>query len=118
MRWSWKWRKELDNGFYFQLLERGFIKEEDQEPGIEGLEFYYDAFRELSTSRPVGMAAGPIPFTAIAEYFKIYELDDFEEFLYIIRQLDKVYLELSSENTKSEGKPSGRHNNKGNKSKG
>lgn len=112
MRWSWKWRKELDSGFYFHLLEKGFVAEQDQEPNIEGFQFYYDAFRELSTSRPVAMNVGAIPFTAIVEYFKIYELEDFDEFLHIIRQLDSVFLDLNSNNSKSEGKTGGGHNKK------
>lgn len=42
------------------------------------------------------MGIGPIPFTAIAEYFRIYELDDFDEFAYIIRRMDSVFLELNA----------------------
>jgi len=51
---------------------------------------------ELSTARQSGMGIGPIPFTAIVEYFKIYELEDFDEFAYIIRRLDNVFMDLSS----------------------
>ena len=39
------------------------------------------------------MSIGPIPFTAIAEFAKINKIDDFHEFLYIIRVLDNIYLE-------------------------
>ena len=101
-------------------MTRGFIKPEDQEPNIVGFEFYYDAFQELSTARPIGLAVGPIPFTAIAEYFKIYELQDFEEFAYLIRRMDNTFLELNDSNTKKvEGKKSGATNpNKKNTNKG
>jgi hypothetical protein len=96
LRWSFKWRKELRTGFYYQLLERGFIKDSDQEPDTVGFEFYFDAFEELSTSRQVGFSVGPIPFTAIAEYFRIFELDDFMDFVYIIRKLDNTFIEINA----------------------
>lgn len=89
-------------------MSQGFIKEEDQEPGITGLEFYYDAFAELSTARAIGLAAGPIPFTAIVEYSRLYEIEDFDEFAYIIRWMDRVYLELNSSTVpKGEGTKGG-----------
>lgn len=44
----------------------------------------------------MGMGIGPIPFTAIAEYSRIYELSDFDEFAYIIRRMDIVFLELNA----------------------
>lgn len=42
------------------------------------------------------MTVGPIPFTAIVEYSRIYELDDFEDFSYIIRRMDSTFLELNA----------------------
>lgn len=76
-----------------------------------GLIFYLDAFHELSTSRPVGMAVGPIPFTAIADYFRIYQLEEeFDDFLYVIRRLDRVFLELNEEENKPKGNKNGRPN--------
>lgn len=51
------------------------------------------------------MGVGPIPFTAIHSYFDIYDLEDFEDFSYVIRRMDKVYLELSNkEDVKSTSK--------------
>ena len=50
------------------------------------------------------MSVGPIPFTAIVEYFRVYELSDFEEFNYVIRGMDKVYLELDQERNNKESK--------------
>lgn len=90
-----KWRKELQSGVYLeQLLPRGFILPEDQEPNIEGLDFYLDAFRDLSSCRPSGLDLQAIPFTAIVEYFRIYELDDFDEFAYLVRRMDTRYLDM------------------------
>lgn len=103
MRWNFKWRKELSSGQYYrQLLPRGFVKPEDQEPFIDGFEFYLDAFRELSSCRPGGLDLQAIPFTAIAQYSSIYELGDFEEFAYVIRAMDNVFLEMNGAVQKKE----------------
>lgn len=67
------------------------------------------------------MSVGPIPFTAIVEYFRIYELSDFEEFNYVIRGMDKVYLELDQERNNKEskgGKKGNVNSNKKNPNKG
>jgi hypothetical protein len=85
-------------------VAKGLVnKPEDIEPNISGLEFYALAFTELSTSRPVSMAVGAIPFTAILEYFRVYPVGDFDEFLDIIRSMDNEYLRL--EDAKSKNKP-------------
>ena len=39
------------------------------------------------------MGVGPIPFSSIYEYATIYEVEDFEEFRFVIRQMDDAYLE-------------------------
>lgn len=54
------------------------------------------------------MGDGPIPFTSIVEYFKIYEdeLEDFDEFLYLIRLMDKKLLESISKKKESKDKDS------------
>lgn len=86
---------------YFNLLEKGFLKEDDLEPCVDGFEFYFDAFYELCTTRQMGMALGPIPFTAIIDYFKLYDLSDFDEFSYVMRRMDRVYLQNHNEVSKS-----------------
>lgn len=55
----------------------------------------------------MGFGIGPIPFTAIAEYFRIYELSNFDEFVYLIRRMDSVFLELRAEEetSKNSGGP-------------
>ena len=122
MEWSFKYRKELKSGQYYDLEKRGFVKPEDREPDIGGLSFYIDAYRELDTSRPGGMEIQAIPFTAIAEYFRIYEIadfDDFDDFAYIIRLLDSAYLEMNANANKAgEKKKDGSNNpNKKNRNK-
>ncbi len=93
MRWTFKYAQELESGIYYQqLLPLGFIKPEDQEPNLDGLDFYVDAFRELSTCRPGGMGLLPIPFTAIVEYSRIYEIEDCDEFAYVIRAMDDTFM--------------------------
>lgn len=78
--------------FYYNLLEKGKIKEEDREPEIEPFRFLVNAFDELSTCRG-GMSGNQgIPFSAIYDYSKAFEVEDFEEFLYYMRVLDKIYL--------------------------
>ena len=86
-------------------MTKGLItKPEDIEPNISGLEFYTLAFTELSTSRPVGMGVGAIPFTAIVEYFRVYPVGDLDEFIEIIRLMDNEYLRLEYEKSKSKQK--------------
>lgn len=76
------------------------IRSEDIEPNIEPFSWYIEAFNELSTCR-TGLDITPIPFTAIYEYAKIYELDDFDDFLYIIRLIDNFI--ISKEKAKKDG---------------
>lgn len=93
----------MKSGQYYDLERRGFIKPDEREPCIDGFGFYIDAYRELSTSRPVGLEIQAIPFTAIADYFRIYELRDFDEFAYIMRLMDSTFMELSESARKAEG---------------
>lgn len=41
------------------------------------------------------MTAGPIPFTAINDYARIYGVEDFDEFLSLIRRMDIEYLTIT-----------------------
>lgn len=68
----------------------GRVRDEDLEPEVEFFYYYIECFFELGTCRS---GDGPIPFTAIYEYSKIYNEYEFDEFLYIIRLLDDVYLQ-------------------------
>ena len=63
-------------------------------PDMVMLGFWIDAWRELYSCRQIGSGLGPIPFTAIVEYAKVYEIEDFEEFLFMIRIMDNTYLNL------------------------
>jgi len=98
-----KWHKdESTTSFYYEkLLPKGRIKPEDQEPeNIEYFQYYINAFFELGTCRT---DSGPIPFTYIVEFAKIYnEWEDFEDFLYLIRAMDNAYLDIINEERKKE----------------
>ena len=118
MGWSHKWRESLRTGQYYDLLARGFFenKPEAIEPNVDGLHFYLEAFRELSSCRPGGMDVQAIPFTAVAEYCRVYGIEDFDDFLYIIRQLDSVYLGLVEAESKKKGTESAAVNDNKNSS--
>lgn len=80
------------------------VKPEDTEPDIGPFHYYVDAFRELSSCRNSSMSIGPIPFTAIVEYFKLFGVGDFEEFLYFIRVMDNTFLNLEYDRDKKKSK--------------
>lgn len=76
------------------MLEQGLLRAEHEEPELGPFRYYYDAYRELSSCRAVGMALGPIPFTAVLEYSRLYDIGDFEEFLFLVRRMDNTFLSL------------------------
>jgi hypothetical protein len=58
------------------------------------------AFQTLTDSRQMGMAAGPIPLTEIEAYLRLFDItdpDDVDEYLTLIRRMDREYLKVSSE---------------------
>lgn len=45
---------------------------------------------------------GPIPFTAIVEYFRVFNVqDDFDDFHYLIRRMDNALLKAESDKEKA-----------------
>lgn len=83
-------------------MAKGII-EEDERPNVRGLEYYLEAFAELGTCRQIGSGIGPIPFTSILEYAAFYNVEDFEEFIYLIRQMDSAYIGAISKSPKQGG---------------
>jgi hypothetical protein len=60
----------------------------------EDLMFYYIAFNDLDSTRGIGFAAGPIPWTAIRTYAdaaKVYDVD-FDLLVHYVRKLDAAFL--------------------------
>lgn len=63
----------------------------------EWLDYYWRAFLDLSTTRQIGMGAGPIPWTAINEWAArhgVTDIDDFEDLAFIVQRLDGEHLRL------------------------
>ena len=60
-----------------------------------GLDFYWRAFWELSTDRHIGMAEGPIPWTAMNHWALRNGVvgEEFDRFVLLIKAMDVAYLE-------------------------
>ena len=93
-------REELGDSAVRQLEKRGMPI-----PGLEGgrpalgagLEFFYEAFAELSTERRE--SAMPIPWSSIRAYAKAADADaDLEQEIHgFTRALDREYLRIKKE---------------------
>ncbi|WP_446650564.1 phage tail assembly chaperone [Alcaligenes faecalis] len=69
------------------------IPESLMPPDLHDVEWsYWQAFWELSTDRQVGMASGPVPWTAIHAYAQSERITDVSSFAGIIRAMDDAYL--------------------------
>jgi hypothetical protein len=59
------------------------------------------AFWDLSSCRAVGMAVGPVPWTVMNEFAQVHgynhDKDEYEAFMYLIQQLDSVYMNFQAE---------------------
>lgn len=77
------------------------------------MDFYLTAFGELNSCRNMGMGLSPIPFTSIWEYSRIYDIEDFDEFLYVIRVMDYKILDLHDKQTKRDAQVKGAKANNG-----
>lgn len=69
----------------------------------QGLEFEYEAFKELNTCRP-GDALRSLPWTAISEYALQHGLDadEAEDFRFLMRAMDEVWLQHYQTKAKDE----------------
>lgn len=67
------------------------------------LEFFVNAFWELSTCRSSGMGLGPIPLTAIFEYGRFYDCSDdlMEDLKQHVQMLDGVYMKHEARKSKA-----------------
>lgn len=52
-----------------------------------------DAFITLSPSRPAGFGVSCIPLTELEAYIRLYEVDDIERFIQLIRAMDGAFVE-------------------------
>ena len=71
----------------------------------EHLMMYYQAFMDLSGSRPIGMAAGAIPFSEVCHYathvYNVYDPDEMRLFWRMVHSCDSKYLELIGKDHKA-----------------
>ena len=68
-----------------------------------GLEVYYMAFWECSTDRQLGMAEGPIPWTAINAWairHGFVGAEEFDRLVRIIKMMDVAYIEHRTKDVK------------------
>ena len=65
---------------------------------LPGLELYYEAFTELSSSRSSGFGVGAIPWMALDRWAERYGLegDDFERLAIYIRMMDAEFIKYVS----------------------
>lgn len=98
------------------MLIQGKLKEEHLEPELGPFSIYIEWFFELDSCRNTA-SISPIPFTAIHEFATIKsEIDDFEEFYYLMRRLDKVYIDWADKKQvkPTDGNTSTQNRNQGN----
>lgn len=65
---------------------------------LPGLDFYFQAYAELSHDRPVGFGVGSIPWSSIINWCKLHEIHDINEIdacIKHIRALEKADHEIS-----------------------
>lgn len=67
-----------------------------------GLDLYWKAFVDLSADREIGMAEGPIPWSAVHLWAQRRGIhgDDFERLWFIIHDMDVVYMEHQGKEAK------------------
>lgn len=68
----------------------------NEPPKFDGDDFYLSAWSQLSTCRPAGDFVGPIPWVAIREYAKHYQLEEdvAEVFIQSIIEMDAGFLDI------------------------
>lgn len=76
-------------------------------PELEiGLEFYYRAFLDLTSSRPVHFGGiGHLPWSVIFNYCTAYGVksDDIEDSIYIISKMDEAFVKFQYDKSKGNG---------------
>lgn len=70
-----------------------------------GLELYYGAFMDLATSRS-GFGDGPIPWSVINEYAKVYGFDEeqSEDLHFYLGRMDEAYMDFIRKKQPAKGK--------------
>lgn len=63
-----------------------------------------DAFVVLSPSRPFGFGVGCIPLSEIESFIRLYEVEDIDRFLRLIRAMDTAYVEKINQRNERKNK--------------
>lgn len=73
---------------------------------LPGLDFYLSAFHTLNSCRSMGMGLGPIPWTSVVEYGKMYctTRESFDDLQFHVKSLDECYLTWVNESNKDKPK--------------
>lgn len=71
-----------------------------------GLELFYSAFLDLHSCRSAGWGAGPIPWSAIADWAGVNQLDEeqTEDLFYHVRALDDAFLAYNEQRQEAQRK--------------
>lgn len=78
---------------------------------LTGLHIYYRAFWECSSDRTVGMAEGPLPWTAINQWAIRYDFtgDEFDRLVLLLKAMDSAYIaERAKQHKKASKKGKGK----------
>lgn len=97
LQWTHNWGAAVD--YHEGNLARGMkVPAEflDRPEMVPDYVFYWNAFHDLGTERQLGMAAGPIPRSAVRAYALEQGIggDRFDLFWSIIRELDGAQMKL------------------------
>jgi hypothetical protein len=79
-----------------------FIKNKPVLP--PGLDFYMHAFQDVSTDRAIGMAEGPIPWSAVDRWAARHGVvgEEFDRLVIILRLMDEAYITYRSKEHKKQ----------------
>ena len=71
-----------------------------------GLELFFGAYLDLDGDRPSGWTVRPIPWTILVDYCVAYSIvgEQREDLLYLVRAMDKAYIEHVTKKSKRKGK--------------
>lgn len=116
MLWGYKYGKTYELTYGTLLINKLAIPDEWVNPPVLPIHLVWvrDAFNKLSTCRQSGFGLTPIPWTAVMEYARYLELDEYEtdRFEYLISSLDDAVIRHYSEKDK---KPKKKDEDKGGK---
>jgi len=94
MAWHLKFDTPSKVKIYEAKLKAGRIAPENRRPELGRFSFYASCYTELETTKH--KSERPLNFLSIYEFARITEVDNFQEFLYLMRRMDFVKLGKNS----------------------